>query len=544
MEGIVDWRGNPIDPKRHGGIRATLFLYLLVVMRSSVNAANTNLVGFFRQTHNMTIAHAVILSTNFGGATWILSIFGAFISDSYIKRSKAIFLFGPLEILGYGLLGFQAHLSSLHPPECNNNQDCEGLYGWKTSLVYLSLFMMALGEGFMRACTPGFGGDQFDSDDPSESKKKFRFFDFAAMSTCFGAILGLVLVVWVQHFKGWDLGLGVCAMFVLAGLIVGAVGFPFYRNRNPDESPLSRILQVLVVAFKKRKIHVTPENLEDPQIMDLADTADVEHLTHTKDLRFLDKASIYTGEIDTWSYCGISQVEEAKIFVKLLPILISSIFCYMPFQLFFALTAPAASTMNTRIGGLRIAPASLYAIPVLLQLIILILYNRIILRFVRRNTSSRYSNITFHLVRTGIGFVFAVLATATATLAERKRMTAGDPKNLSFLWMLPQFIFVGVMEVTSFVGLMEFFSNQLPMRIKSLAASMVFCILGLATWLDGALIAVVSRVTRSDGKRNGWLAGMEFDTTRLDLFYALLTVLEVIFLLNFVFWARRYLQKI
>jgi hypothetical protein len=72
---------------------------VLVVVRSSVNAANTNLVGFFRSEHNMTIARSVILSTNFGGATWILSILGAFVADSYIGRFKAIFFVGPFEIL-------------------------------------------------------------------------------------------------------------------------------------------------------------------------------------------------------------------------------------------------------------------------------------------------------------------------------------------------------------------------------------------------------------------------------------------------------------
>jgi solute carrier family 15 (peptide/histidine transporter), member 3/4 len=262
---------------------------------------------------------------------------------------------------------------------------------------------------------------------------------------------------------------------------------------------------------------------------------------HIYSCRFLDRASIYTGETDAWSYCSISQVEETKSFVKMLPILVSSVFCYFPFALFFTLTAPVASTMNTRLGGVRIAPAALYAVPVLIQWIVLVLYNRLITPLVGRCTSGRYSTVTTHLVRAGVGFVFALLATIVAALVERKRMMATDPKNLSFLWMLPQFILVGLMEVTSFVGLMEFFSNQLPERIKALGSSMVFCIVGLSVWLDGAIVAVVSKVTKI-GDGTGWLDGMTFDTTRLDLFYGLLAVLEFVSLLNFAFWARKYLQ--
>ncbi|KAF3336400.1 protein NRT1/ PTR FAMILY 4.6-like isoform X1 [Carex littledalei] len=546
MEGIVNWRGNPVDPRKHGGVRATLFLYTLVVVRSSINAANTNLVGFFRSTHNMTIDRSVILSTNFGGATWMLSILGAFVTDSYMKRFNAILLFGPFEILGFGLLALQVHIPSLHLPPCNLNQnlqaDCESLHGWRTSLLYLGLFMVAIGEGFMRAATPGFGGDQFNSDDPSESKLKIRFFDFAAMATCFGAFLGLVLVVWIQIFKGWDLGLGMCALFIVAGLLIAAVGFPIYCNKKPSGSPLTSIVQVFVVALKNRKVHVSPENLEDPQINADAtdDITSLEVLPRTKDLRFLDKASIYTGDTNAWSYCSISQVEEAKIFVKMLPILISSIFCYLPFSFFFTLTAPAASTMNTKLMGVKIAPASLYAFAVVLQFIVLVMNNRIIIPAMQKYTSSRYYYTTSHLVCAGIGFVFAMLGTGVAALVERKRRLAEDPKDLSFLWSLPQFICVGLMEVLSFVGLMEFFSNQLPVQLKALSSSMVFFIVGMSIWLDGALVAIVGRVTRLGDMESGWLDGMEFDSTRLDLFYALLTALQLLSFFSFVFCARRY----
>ena len=236
---------------------------------------------------------------------------------------------------------------------------------------------------------------------------------------------------------------------------------------------------------------------------------------------------MYTGDTDAWSYCDISQVEEAKIFVKMLPIFISSIFCYLPFSFFFTLTAPAASTMNTKIMGVKIAPASLYAVAVVIQFIVLIImYNRFIVPLMQRHTNDKYYSTTSPLVRAGVGFIFAMLGTGVAALVERKRRMAEDPKDLSFLWSLPQFICVGLMEILSFVGLMEFFSNQLPVQLKSLSSSMVFCIVGMAIWLDGALVAVMGKITRYGDKENGWLDGMSFESTRLDLFYAFLTALE------------------
>ncbi|KAF3337898.1 Protein NRT1/ PTR FAMILY 4.5 [Carex littledalei] len=252
---------------------------------------------------------------------------------------------------------------------------------------------------------------------------------------------------------------------------------------------------------------------------------------------------MYTGDTDAWSYCDISQVEEAKIFVKMLPIFISSIFCYLPFSFFFTLTATAASTMSTKIMGVKIAPASLYAVAIVIQFVVLVMYNRFIVPFMHRYTSSRYYSSTSHLVRAGVGFVFAMLGTGVAALVERKRKMAEDPKDLSFLWSLPQFICVGLMEILSFVRLIEFFSYQLPVQLKSISSSMVFCIVGTAIWLDGALVAIIGRVTRHGDKENGWLDGMGFESTRLDLFYAFLTALEFLSFLIFVFCGRRYLLR-
>ncbi|KAF3337896.1 Protein NRT1/ PTR FAMILY 4.4 [Carex littledalei] len=199
--------------------------------------------------------------------------------------------------------------------------------------------------------------------------------------------------------------------------------------------------------------------------------------------------------------------------------------------------------MNTKIMGVKIAPASLYAVAIVIQFVVLVMYNRFIVPFMQRYTSSRYYSSTSHLVRAGVGFVFAMLGTGVAALVERKRRMAEDPKDLSFLWLLPQFICVGLMEILSFVGLMEFFSNQLPVRLKPLSSSMVFCIVGTAIWLDGALVVIIGRVTRHGGKDNGWLDGMGFESTRLDLFYALLTALEFLSFFIFVFCGRRYLLR-
>lgn len=148
---------------------------------------------------------------------------------------------------GYGLLALQAYLPSLRPPPCNAEAEassCREVHGRNAVLLYAALYISAFGDGFMRACMPPLGADQFDHEDPSESRQQSSFFNWYTFGISFGGFIGLILIVWLENSKGWDVGFGVCAFLILLGLLVVAAGLPLYRNHVPEGSPLTRILQV------------------------------------------------------------------------------------------------------------------------------------------------------------------------------------------------------------------------------------------------------------------------------------------------------------
>ena len=149
---------------------------------------------------------------------------------------------------GYGLLALQAHLPSLHPATCNIEAElsnCKEVHGWNATLLYAALYISAFGDGFVRSCLSSLGADQFDHRDPSEARQKSSFFNWYTFGISLGGFIGLIFIVWLENYKGWDIGLGVCAILILFGLLVVAAGLPFYRNQVPEGSPLTRILQVL-----------------------------------------------------------------------------------------------------------------------------------------------------------------------------------------------------------------------------------------------------------------------------------------------------------
>ncbi|XP_043695918.1 protein NRT1/ PTR FAMILY 4.6-like [Telopea speciosissima] len=553
---FMDWKGNPINKERHGGAKAAFFICFMVVMTNMSYAPTfLNLVTYLRGTMHMDVATASTTVTNFFGATCAFALLGGFISDSYITRFKTLLLFAPLVFLGFVLLTFQAYFPSLRPPACDTSgqqSNCKQVHGSKAAVLYIALYMIALGEGCLRANLPPFGADQFDDDVISKSRRKSSYFNWLNVSIFGGSVMGLILIVWIESSKGWVEGLSVTSAVMLLGVIVFAFGFKSYRHQIPRGSPLTRMLQVLVAAIKKRNLPL-PENGAELLYQGSPDEEMIgEILPHTKSLRFLDKASILQGPKGNWSLCSVTQVEETKIVLRMLPIFLSALFAYIPIPQLLTFTIQQGNTMNTTLGKINVSPVSLVTIPIFLQAIILIFYDRLFVPLASKFTGHR-TGIT-HLQRIAVGYIVVSLAGVTAALIERKRKSIAEEHGLinlgtqvpmSVLWLGLQFFGIVIIDVFTYVGLLEFFNNEASRGMKSLGTAIFWCILGLASLLGSTLVELVNKYTRhgSGIGEQGWLGGNNLNQNHLDRFYWLLAVLGLVGFLNYLFWATKYVHR-
>ncbi|KAI4968543.1 hypothetical protein ZWY2020_045873 [Hordeum vulgare] len=509
LGGFVDWRGNAINKQVHGGVRAAWFLYVLTVASNVVIIPNQlNIVTYLHGTMHMGVSGSATTATNFFGATSGFAMIGAFLSDSYITRSRTMLLFGPFMFLGYGLLALQAYLPSLHPPPCNIETEvnnCKEVHGWNATLLYTALYMSAFGDGFIRVCLASLGADQFDHEDPTESRQQSSFFNWYTFGISFGGFIGLIFIVWLENYKGWDIGFGVCAILILLGLLVVAAGLPFYRNQVPKGSPLTPILQVLVVAFRNRKLE-HPENLEEALESSTGTmTSSIDKLSQTKTLKFLDKACINRGENGAWSVCSVTK---------------------------------QGGMTNTRLGKIHVSPATLFIIPTIFQLIMLAVYDQFLVPFLRRCTG--YVGGVTHLQRVAIGFASMLLASVIAAIVEKKRKQVVVP--MSLFWLAPQFFLLGVADVTSFTGLLEFFNAESPRGMKSIAIALLWCEVGLASLMSTLLVKTVNIATRHE-QHGGWLEGTSLNNSHLDLFYWVVAILGLLGFFNYLYWAKKYVYQ-
>ncbi|GJM87688.1 hypothetical protein PR202_ga03666 [Eleusine coracana subsp. coracana] len=234
-------------------------------------------------------------------------------------------------------------------------------------------------------------------------------------------------------------------------------------------------------------------------------------------------------------------VEEAKIILRMLPVFFSSVLGYVPIPLLLTFTVQQGGTMDTRLGATNVPPASLFIMPIIFQILILVIYDRAIVPWLSRATG--YAGGITHLQRVGVRFASNIVALGVAAVVEshrRDRASSSAAPTMSVFWLTTQFFLLGVTDVTSFVGLLEFFSSEASAGMKSIGGAVFFCILGVASWLGSFLIQVVDRATTRHSGGHGWLDGSSLNAGRLDLFYWLLALFGLVSFVLYLFCACRY----
>ncbi|KAL4196973.1 hypothetical protein AMTRI_Chr04g185810 [Amborella trichopoda] len=272
--------------------------------------------------------------------------------------------------------------------------------------------------------------------------------------------------------------------------------------------------------------------------------------------RCLDKAAI-PDELDVascsknkWRICTVTQVEEAKLLLRLLPIWGSCLGYAVIFAQSSTFFTKQGKTMDRYLGSsFQVPAAALQSFISLGIMLIVPFYDRIFVPIARKITS-KPSGISM-LQRIGIGMVISVISMVLAALVESKRLQIAKEHGLlddpyamvpmSFCWLIPQYLFFGMADVFTMVGLQEFFYNQMPDGLRSLGAALYLSIIGVGSFLSSAVITIVEMVSTTSGGES-WFAD-NLNRAHLDYFYWLLAVLSGVFFCLFVWLASHYTYK-
>ncbi|XP_071715136.1 protein NRT1/ PTR FAMILY 4.6-like [Rutidosis leptorrhynchoides] len=560
IEGKVDWKGRAATKNKHGGMRVAVLILATYAFENMANLAlAVNLVTYFNSVMHYDISEAANHLTNFMGTNYILSIVMAVLADAYLGRFRTVLVAAFVECVALGMLTFQAHYPKYKPPVCNvflPTSHCETVSGANAVLLFSAIYLLAAGGAGIKAALPSHGADQFDEKDPKESTQMSTFFNAFLLSMALGASISLSVFVWVQDNKGFDKGFGLSLIVMFVGAFVFILGLPYYRIYVVHgSSAITDILQVYVAAIRNRNLQLPkdPSELyENPKDNEAA--LHQEFLPHRDTYRWLDKAAIRTqntGSLSPWKLCTVTQVENAKIILSMVPIFFCSIIMTLCLAQLQTFSVQQGVTMDIKLtNSFNMPPASLPIIPVIFLLFLIPIYDQLIVPLIRKFTGIP-TGITY-LQRVGVGLVLASISMAIAGVMEVKRKNVArdhnmldaipvlQPLPISVFWLSIQYFVFGIADMFTFVGLLEFFYSQAPKSIKSISSCFLWTAMALGYFTSSIIVNIVNHETKGVTKSGGWLAGNNINRNHLENFYWLLAVLCLINFVIYVFFARRY----
>lgn len=551
-DGTVDIKKRPANKNKTGNWKACRFILgNECCERLAYYGMSTNLVNYLQLRLSQTNVAASNNVTNWSGTCYITPLFGAFLADAYLGRYCTIASFSMVYAFGMMLLTLTASVKGLKPTCIGDKCHATKL---QTAVTFLALYLIALGTGGIKPCVSSFGADQFDESDEIERKKKSSFFNWFYFSINIGALIASSVLVWIQMNVGWGWGFGIPAVAMAMAVVMFFSGSRLYRLQRPGGSPLTRIAQVVVASVRKSGVEVPDKShLHETEDQE-SNIAGSRKLEHTEKLRFFDKAAVVSdkdylkGSPNPWQLCTVTQVEELKAIVRLLPVWASGIVFATVYSQMSTMFVLQGNTMDQHIGPhFKIPSASLSLFDTLSVIFWAPVYDKLLVPLARKYTGLERGFT--QLQRMGIGLVISIFSMAVAGLLEIIRLKYVRTHNyydldtipMSIFWQVPQYFLIGCAEVFTFIGQLEFFYDQAPDAMRSLCSALSLTTVALGNYLSTLLVTIVTNVTTKNG-RLGWIPD-NLNRGHLDYFYWLLTILSAINFVVYLWIAKWYTYK-
>ncbi|KAL6501592.1 hypothetical protein OROGR_026725 [Orobanche gracilis] len=543
---------------------AAMILVVEVCERLSTLGIAVNLLTYLKHTMHLGSAASANTVTNFLGTSFMLSLLGGFIADTYLGRYLTIGIFVTVQATGVIILTISTIIPSLRPPKCvSGSGTCIPADSKQLTVLYLALYLTALGTGGLKSSVSGFGSDQFDESDHKEKKQMTKFFNWFFFFISIGALAAVTVLVYIQDNIGREWGYGICACTIVVGLLVFLSGTKRYRFKKLVGSPLTQIAAVFVAAWRKRRLELPSDSslLFDVDDVVVGDDGQgmkkkrKQRLPHTNEFRFLDKAAIKDNQqvpittYNKWCLSTLTDVEEVKLVIRMVPTWATTVLFWTVYAQMTTFSVSQATTMDRRIGkSFEIPAASLTVFFVATILLTVAFYDRVVVPVCRRAFKNPQGLTP--LQRIGVGLVLSILAMIAAALTEIKRLRVAKKTHgllngsdavvsLSVFWLIPQFVLVGSGEALTYMGQLDFFLRECPKGMKTISTGLFLSTLSLGFFVSSILVSVVHKVT---GEKKPWLAD-NLNQGKLHNFYWLLAVLSILNLGIFMINARWYVYK-
>lgn len=163
---------------------------------------------------------------------------------------------------------------------------CDSHSPFEVTMFYLSIYLIALGNGAYEPSLATFGSDQFDEQNSQENSSKQSFYSYFYVATNLGSLISETVLAYIQNLGDWSLGFWVSTASAGTAFLMFLSGTMRYRRFKASGNPISRFFQVVVAAWRKSTVEIP---LHDDGLFEAHGTTTTTHgarkILHTKGFR-------------------------------------------------------------------------------------------------------------------------------------------------------------------------------------------------------------------------------------------------------------------
>ncbi|KAK6190852.1 hypothetical protein SNE40_002627 [Patella caerulea] len=511
-----------------------MILFTVILERLAFYSLSGNLVLFLnKKPFSWMSYHALSASFYFLGVSFVTSLFGGWLADSFLGRYKAILVAFIIYIAGYGTMVCLAPIPSKNGTVIiNGTEICEfknqsGQHDKSNpfdencaGLLYIVLTIIAIGTGSVKANIAPFGADQVLG---GGQQPTLVFFNWFYWCINIGAFLGLGIFTYIEQQQFFYIGYLISGSALAFGAVLFLLGGCVFICKPASGSVLTNIFKILREACRSKRRRSKMISRTQRYIVDEAD--------NEEEIKFLDHAKHRHGGIYHDSI--VDDVRDLKKIISVFVVLIPYWVVYFQMQTTFLLqglhmrllfkdseknASDSCNNVTDEIETIeqkpQIVAAWLSLFDVILLIIMLPLFDRVI--YPRLAKAGYPFSMTKRIL---VGMVFAIAAMLVAGALEYFRLKSfwpwgegecqcknrsvpqiiGDTKynaaDLSVLWQIPQYALIGMSEVFTSVAGLQFAVSMAPKSMKGIIMGLFYFTSGIGSFLGTAITAILNANT-------------------------------------------------
>lgn len=168
----------------------------------------------------MPESEAVEVAHLFNAGIYILPLLGAWIADRFWGRYNTILYVSLFYCLGHGVLALA---------DCVNTVEARQL------VLFIGLFIIALGAGGIKPCVSAFVGDQVEEGGKNDGSAMTRVYAAFYWSINLGSFFSFLIIPWVRQAWGYGWAFAIPGGAMAAATFIFWMGRKQYRHRQPTQ---------------------------------------------------------------------------------------------------------------------------------------------------------------------------------------------------------------------------------------------------------------------------------------------------------------------